>query len=330
VTTAATVPRLCKCLTLKSQRHDPLIPNDWSDDTFDDIDWKSVRSSIKRQPYGQRFQISKFAHNWTLTLHQWATQDNSIDRRCFKCGAWKEDIDHVLRCPSNLHDAAWTKAKTQFLNHLAKCHTPAPMATVIMSTLDQWFSSLPPDLVPCLPTGPTKPAKLHPASTYQQSLCSLELHWMGTLSMKPPHTPVEVMHCGVLQSPSTRRLVQPKSMDAKNNWRNMADLPNNMVHSKWHCMAKTMKHNGLLHSRRHATKCLESMKKQNFSYVNDAKSRLLHGQPLEQILTWTKSHLDAYLAMAEVITECWPRMSPVLPCTDTWVVWDTRRYMVSQ
>jgi hypothetical protein len=38
-------------------------------------------------------------------------------------------------------------------------------------------------------------------------------------------------------------------------------------------------------------------------YVNDAKSRLLHSRPLEQILTWTKSHLDAYLAMAEVILE---------------------------
>jgi hypothetical protein len=38
-------------------------------------------------------------------------------------------------------------------------------------------------------------------------------------------------------------------------------------------------------------------------YINDAKSRLLHGRPLEQILTWTKSHLDAYLATAEVILE---------------------------
>jgi hypothetical protein len=38
-------------------------------------------------------------------------------------------------------------------------------------------------------------------------------------------------------------------------------------------------------------------------YINDAKSRLLHGQPFEQILTWTKSHLDAYLATAEVILE---------------------------
>ena len=53
VTTAATVPRLHKRLIIKSQRHNPLIPNDWSDDTFEDIDWKSVRSSIKRQPVGR-------------------------------------------------------------------------------------------------------------------------------------------------------------------------------------------------------------------------------------------------------------------------------------
>jgi hypothetical protein len=37
--------------------------------------------------------------------------------------------------------------------------------------------------------------------------------------------------------------------------------------------------------------------------VAAAESRLLHGRPLEQILTWMKSHLDAYLAMAEVILE---------------------------
>jgi hypothetical protein len=30
---------------------------------------------------------------------------------------------------------------------------------------------------------------------------------------------------------------------------------------------------------------------------------MLHSQPLEQILKWTKSHLDAYLVTAEVILE---------------------------
>jgi hypothetical protein len=38
-------------------------------------------------------------------------------------------------------------------------------------------------------------------------------------------------------------------------------------------------------------------------YVNNAESAALHAKPLEQILTWTKAHLDAYLATAEVILE---------------------------
>jgi hypothetical protein len=38
-------------------------------------------------------------------------------------------------------------------------------------------------------------------------------------------------------------------------------------------------------------------------YVNDEESCMLHGRPLEQILNWTKSHLDAYLATAKVILE---------------------------
>jgi hypothetical protein len=38
-------------------------------------------------------------------------------------------------------------------------------------------------------------------------------------------------------------------------------------------------------------------------YVNDSEIAILHARPLEQILTWTKAHLDAYLATAEVILE---------------------------
>jgi hypothetical protein len=38
-------------------------------------------------------------------------------------------------------------------------------------------------------------------------------------------------------------------------------------------------------------------------YVNDVESAISHARPLEQILTWTKAHLDAYLATAEVILE---------------------------
>jgi hypothetical protein len=38
-------------------------------------------------------------------------------------------------------------------------------------------------------------------------------------------------------------------------------------------------------------------------YVYDAESARLDSRPLEQILRWTKSHLDAYLVTVEVILE---------------------------
>jgi hypothetical protein len=122
--------------------------------TFNDINWKSVQSSFGCLTKGWQYQLAKFAHNWTPTLHQRATQDNSIDRWCFACGAWQEDIDHVLCCPSDQWTAAWEKAKTKFLDHLTKYHTPTPMAQVITAALNRWLRNLSPALVPRLPSGP--------------------------------------------------------------------------------------------------------------------------------------------------------------------------------
>jgi hypothetical protein len=70
VTTAATAPRLRKCLIKKSKRHDPFLKQDWDATTFEDIDWKGMRSSFGGLTKGRQFQLSKYAHNWTLTLHQ--------------------------------------------------------------------------------------------------------------------------------------------------------------------------------------------------------------------------------------------------------------------
>jgi hypothetical protein len=36
-------------------------------------------------------------------------------------------------------------------------------------------------------------------------------------------------------------------------------------------------------------------------YAHEAARARLHAKPLEEILKWTKAHLDAYLATAEVI-----------------------------
>jgi hypothetical protein len=67
-------------------------------------------------------------------------------------------------------------------------------------------------------------------------------------------------------------------------------------------------------------------------YVSDAESAILHARPLEQILTWTKVHLDVYLATAEVIywNKTLTQDSLSTPCTYAQVGWDARRWTVSQ
>jgi hypothetical protein len=70
VITAATAPHLRKRLIDKSNQHDPFLTTPWEDTTFDNIDWKSVRSSFGRLSKGRQFQLSKYTHNWTPTLHQ--------------------------------------------------------------------------------------------------------------------------------------------------------------------------------------------------------------------------------------------------------------------
>jgi hypothetical protein len=94
---------------------------------------------------------------------QRATQNKttvSTGSHCFTCGAWQEDTDHILCCPSDHWAASRDKAKTQLLDHLTKYYTPVPLAQVIMAALDQWLANLPPALVPHLPTGPGKSNQL--------------------------------------------------------------------------------------------------------------------------------------------------------------------------
>ena len=67
VKTAATAPHLCKHIMEDSKKRDKFIPTDWTDDTFDDIDWKAVKSSMQAVSIRWRFQIAKYAHEWTPT-----------------------------------------------------------------------------------------------------------------------------------------------------------------------------------------------------------------------------------------------------------------------
>jgi hypothetical protein len=218
VTTAATIPQLCKCLILKSQCHDPLIPNDWSDDTFNDIDWKSVQSSIKQQPFGDNSSLPNLPTTGLQPYINEPPKTIALINDALNAELGKKISTMSSNAQATcLRDAAQTKAKTQFLDHLAKYHTPALMANVMITALDRWFSNLPPDLVPRLPTGPTELNRnLH------QLINKAFVHqnYIGwDIFYKAASRSSGVMHCRVLQSPSTRRFFNPslwmqKTIDA--------------------------------------------------------------------------------------------------------------------
>jgi hypothetical protein len=156
VITATTAPALQQSIMKDSKKRDPLIEAEWTDDTFNSVDWQANKSSFDALSPGKKIQISKYAHEWTLTLHQRAHIDNKIDRRCFTCGNLKENVTHMLRCPSTHQQAAQTKTLHDFKNHLARYHTPAPMATLIIECLEAWYDGKRPT-VTLLPTNDNDP-----------------------------------------------------------------------------------------------------------------------------------------------------------------------------
>jgi hypothetical protein len=67
----------------------------------------------------------------------------------------------MLRCPSTCRQAAQNKTLHDFKNHLARYHTPAPMATLIIECLEAWYDGKRPT-VTLLPTNDNDPnATLH-------------------------------------------------------------------------------------------------------------------------------------------------------------------------
>jgi hypothetical protein len=119
INTAATATTLQDTIIKDSKRQDPTIDTEWTEDTFKSVDWQANGSSFKALTPGQHLQISKYAHEWTPTMHHWAQISNKIDQWCFACGHLKENVQHMLLCPSGCRQAARSKAINKFCTHLS-------------------------------------------------------------------------------------------------------------------------------------------------------------------------------------------------------------------
>ena len=175
------------------------------------------------------------------------------------------------------------------------------MAQVIMAALDRWFQELQPSLVPRLPTAPDNlNSRLHQlineAFVHQSNIGwghflrgRVSLHWKVCIAEyykirqpSDPHNPSLWM----------RKMVEAIWQIFLKIWLTR----NGELYGKNY---EEQKEIALRTTRDEVTRIYEEAK----HYVNDAESRMLHSRPLEQILNWSKAHLDAYLATAEVILE---------------------------
>jgi hypothetical protein len=69
VTTAASATALQDTIIKDSKKRDPTIDAEWTKDIFESVDWQANGSSFKALAPGRQLQISKYAHEWTLTMH---------------------------------------------------------------------------------------------------------------------------------------------------------------------------------------------------------------------------------------------------------------------
>jgi len=75
----------------------------------------------------------------------------------------------------------------------------------------------------------------------------------------------------------------------------------------WHCRNSELHGHNFKESQQKAIamkwQAAQAIFTQMEGNVTDSKARLLHSDPIGNILNWTKAHLDASLAMAEEILE---------------------------
>jgi len=78
---AATAIRHEKHIIKHSHCHDPDIPEIWSQESCDNIDWCIYGQAFRSLSPGHQIQISKYAHGWAPTKKHLNKMDNSVDSR---------------------------------------------------------------------------------------------------------------------------------------------------------------------------------------------------------------------------------------------------------
>jgi hypothetical protein len=270
--------------------------SNWNDTTFDSIAWQHLGDALRPLSIGQRIQISKYMNDILPTLRRLQTFDNTTDGRCFDCGQLWEDTNHVLRCPGDSRSQARDLAFQTFRQHLRTQHTPDILATLLCDSMHSWIHRT--RIAP--PTWPTPTEPIMESITQafnSQRRIGWDPFFRGRISRAWSHT-IRLYYIdrkpGVSFTPDRwmRTTIDAIWKFAMTLWRHRCTT----YHGENGALTKEQ-------HRKDTTTTAKTIYNDTIGNIRPSDGLILHKAKISEILTWTKQHLDAYLATAEVICE---------------------------
>jgi hypothetical protein len=268
----------------------------WDAATFNSIAWQPLGEALRSLSIGQRIQLSKFMNDILPTLRCLQTFDNKTDGCCFECGQLWEDTNHVLRCPGDARSQARDAAFNTFRQHLKAQHTPDILANLLCDSMHSWVhrTRITP---PTWPT-PTEPIMDSITTAFNsQRRIGWDQFFRGRISRAWKDAIRHYYHDrkpGDSFTPDhwMRTTIAGIWKFAMTLWRQRC--------ATYHGEKSALT---LEKRRKAAATDATTIYNETIGNVCPSDGIILHRAKINEILNWTKQHLDAYLATAEVICE---------------------------
>ena len=111
--------------------------NEWSSSTMTSIHWEAHGSALCKK-LKKKLHFSKMVHDILPTVSQMNKFDGG-KRSCPSCPSLREDRDHIIRCPSQLHNKWRHNLLTAFNAWSIEHHTQPALQRLLEDSLRQWM-----------------------------------------------------------------------------------------------------------------------------------------------------------------------------------------------
>ena len=112
---------------------------DWTDSTFQDVNWNALKCALQSLPLTHRISLIKLTHNWSATGERNKIIEHKTDQ-CPFCHEENETLNHIFECSKHDKSKIWTSLQTD-LNNIGTM--PA-----IQGLMKKYFEGVTPPSIP--------------------------------------------------------------------------------------------------------------------------------------------------------------------------------------